>query len=543
MRLLVALLCPLLVAVAAAPPVAAEGGYSPPVPAPVVDGWRPPPSLFSAGNRGVDFGAADGDPVAASAGGEVVFAGRVGLDHHVVVLHDDGIRTSYSFLREVAVRRGDRVERGERVGTAGGPVHFGARAGDRYIDPTLLLGGGDVDVRLVPVELRSPQSEAVERRGLLQGIVGAGRWAWQAGSAAVAWAREGTDQLADGVVAEIGRWRVIVDALGHFAALPVEAAEQLWRGVEYRRDQRDCTPTSVPAPRPPPGRRIAVLVAGFGSSSDDAAVLGLDTRSLGYADDDVARFSYRGGQAPDERRLAGVTTTTYSSDDARQGLDESAARLRGLLEEVRREHPGVPVDLIGHSQGGVVALRALQDADRLDPRMPPVEHVITLGSPHDGADLATAGAVLSRTLLGSPSLLAGAGSAAADDLSETSSFMRAYRDRPLPEGVRVTSVAAAGDLVVPATHSVLPGDAVHALVPVTGVGAHDHLPASADAHREVALALAGHGPTCRDTAAAVAGAVGISALEDLTGAALAAPAVWFERPSGVTRSPGQPRGR
>src|SRR4051812_34972384 len=89
--------CPL---VGRALPAAAATGpapvvYEPPVDAPVVDPFRPPPQPWAAGNRGVDFGTTAGQPVTAAADGEVVFAGNVGGSLHVVILHADGIRTSY----------------------------------------------------------------------------------------------------------------------------------------------------------------------------------------------------------------------------------------------------------------------------------------------------------------------------------------------------------------------------------------------------------------------------------------------------------------
>jgi murein DD-endopeptidase MepM/ murein hydrolase activator NlpD len=124
--------------------------YQPPVDGPLIDVFRPPPSPFAAGNRGVDYATAPGTAVRAAADGQVVFAGPVGGRLHVVVRHADGIRTSYSFLATVTVRRGQRVAAGHEVGTAGPSVHFGARRGETYIDPLSLLAGSGSDVHLVP---------------------------------------------------------------------------------------------------------------------------------------------------------------------------------------------------------------------------------------------------------------------------------------------------------------------------------------------------------------------------------------------------------
>ena len=135
--------------------------YRPPVDAPIVDHFRPPPSPFEAGNRGIDYATVPGSPVGAAAPGDVVFAGPVGGQLHVVVLHADGIRTSYSFLAAVTVRRGQRVVSGQEVGRAGASLHFGARRGDTYVDPLTLFGpAGRGRAHLVPDTPLGPGEDA-----------------------------------------------------------------------------------------------------------------------------------------------------------------------------------------------------------------------------------------------------------------------------------------------------------------------------------------------------------------------------------------------
>ncbi len=68
----------------------------------------------------------------------------------MVIRHENGLRTSYSFLATIAVRRGQRVSAGAEVGTAGPSLHFGARRGDAYIDPlTLFAKASQARVHLV----------------------------------------------------------------------------------------------------------------------------------------------------------------------------------------------------------------------------------------------------------------------------------------------------------------------------------------------------------------------------------------------------------
>jgi murein DD-endopeptidase MepM/ murein hydrolase activator NlpD len=113
--------------------------YRPPVDAPVIDPFRAPPTPWAAGNRGLEYRTEPGTPVHAAADGDVVFAGAVAGALHVVVLHADGMRTTYSFLQTIAVHRGDTLGQGEVVGTSGTRLHFGARVGDTYVDPAALF--------------------------------------------------------------------------------------------------------------------------------------------------------------------------------------------------------------------------------------------------------------------------------------------------------------------------------------------------------------------------------------------------------------------
>jgi hypothetical protein len=144
-------------------PTAAAGpvvGYQPPVDAPIVDHFRPPACLWCAGNRGIDYAVASGTAVRASAAGTVTFAGAIGAERFVTVLHGDGLRTTYAFLATIAVHVGQPVARGAVVGTAGVALHFGVRRGTVYLDPELLLGGGRLVARLVPISGARPRGAA-----------------------------------------------------------------------------------------------------------------------------------------------------------------------------------------------------------------------------------------------------------------------------------------------------------------------------------------------------------------------------------------------
>ena len=545
MRLVGVVLAITLALVAAPVPAAAAPGgvaYAPPVDAGVVDPFRPPASPYGPGNRGLDYATAPGTVVRASAGGEVVFAGLVGGSSHVVVLHADGLRTSYSFLATTAVRRGDAVAAGQPVGTTAGALHFGARAGDAYVDPAALFGTGPPRVHLVADDLRRPGSEAEERGRLERTVRSLPGWAARVGAGAVGWARDGAGlardlapQAAQARLDELRGWLHYASAFRDPVVLPLVAAAAARR---YLAERDGCTPSAT-APPPLPGRRLVVLVGGLGSSSGDAAAFGVDTAALGYAPGDRHEFSYAGGDAP------------YGPTDTQVDIRDSGRRLRDRLERLAREHPGVPIDVVAHSQGGLVARSALAEGlGPSGPDAPAVRTVVTLGTPHHGADLATAARMAQHTDAGEAlgRLAAGArlggidpASTSVGQMAEHSDFVRELNERPLPEGVRFVSIAARTDWVVPVPRSHLDG-AVNVVVdPGGGLLAHDALPASPAARRELALVLAGAAPTCEDFADAFADQlVGTwaSQLEDLAGMALNVAGHRLDRGS---PSPGLPR--
>jgi hypothetical protein len=506
--------CP-VVAGAAPPPT-----YRPPVEAPVVDPFRPPATTYGPGNRGLEYGTAPGTEVRAAGDGEVVFAGPVAGSLHVTVRHPDGLRTTYSFLARIDVVVGQAVHQGDRVGVTVAHLHLGARVGDAYLDPASLFGAGPPTVRLVPFDDPPGAGPAGERGAISQLIGGIGGLLRGAAEGAVDPALAGTGATAAWLRDEGGQ---LLRTAEHYMLLASPGGAQLrllTTGMEvWARASavahRPCTPAGTPPPPPPAGRRVAVLVGGLGSTSENAAIDDVGSDALGYRPADVVRFSYAGGRTPDPRDgLPGVPATTYTAPDTQVDLHASAARLADLVEQVAAAAPGAPIDLYAHSQGGLVTRLALAELERRHGAawLQRLGLVATLASPHGGADLATAVYAVGTTQAGSQAFdgLAGALGLQLDDdapssiqLAETSDVVAELARTPMPAGVRAVSIAARGDLVVPVPRTAVAG-VPQAVVPVSGVHAHDALPGSPEAARELALALAGLPPTCTTWRQAVA---------------------------------------
>jgi murein DD-endopeptidase MepM/ murein hydrolase activator NlpD len=117
-----------------------------PIAGPIIRHFEPPPTPYEAGHRGIDFGAPVGTLVVAAAGGTVSFAGPVGGSLFVSIDHPGGLRTTYSFLSAVLVKKGQVVGQGDSIarsgpGAAGEQpnLHFGVRSGSDYLDPEPFL--------------------------------------------------------------------------------------------------------------------------------------------------------------------------------------------------------------------------------------------------------------------------------------------------------------------------------------------------------------------------------------------------------------------
>ena len=495
--------------------------YRPPVDAPLTDTFRPPATPYGAGNRGIDYATTEGQPVHAAGDGEVVFAGRIGRASHVTVLHEDGIRTSYSFLATTAVRRGQRLRQGDQVGVAGpAGLHFGARTSNNaYLDPLVLLGRRhDANARRAWLvddpDPSKPLTEVQERNLVVETI----RALAHRATDSVDWLTDKTEQA---VRRKVELLRILADdAVDLGLPMPVHVAIAALR---WHEEQHLCTPAAVPVPTAHlEHRRLAILVGGLGSATGDAAVLATDTEALGYDDGDVHQFTYRADGRP------------YGPEDTQGDIGDQGGRLADQIAALQRGHPGVPVDVIAHSQGGLVARSAIT-THRAAPAT-----VVTLGTPHQGTDLATAAAGLDATASGHL-LLDGAtlatrplsgldlNSTSIEQMAETSKFITQLPEHGWdPATTHVVSIAARADPIVPNHQSRLHSRDASSTV-VTAFGAsrpNDHatLPGSPEATREIQRALDRQPPTCRTIEETLADTVvgrQISNAHDSVGAALA----------------------
>lgn len=480
-----------------------SGGWIPPVPGAVARPFVAPIAEYAAGHRGLDLVAASGSPVRAAHDGVVSFAGAVAGSLHVVLTHEGGIRTSYSFLASVEVPVGATVRRGQVIGRAGGAgeghapgiLHFGVRVGERYVDPMLLFRPRDLTamVHLVPADERAAAEEpnpSAERRALanveeapsgddcagvigdVASLVGLGGGAeaacealeevidagWQGLRALGAEVAQLVDRLEPVVAAVIERMRTLGERLSvAAAAVAGEVAravtEVIDRVVEFA-EQLYVRLTSCPQPPPKAHPRgsgnLVVAVAGLGSSvrlrrnGTLTPSFHLDAAVLGYRRTDVSYFSYRAESA------------TYGALDTTGDLHEKARLLGRHLQQLAATHPGRRIDLVAHSQGGVVVDLFLAEVYRgHEDEYPTVANVVTFASPHEGTPLAAlADAVhrqpmldlAARTLADAP-----LEATALHQLREGSPTIRGIPREGFPRRVRFLSIAGSEDAAVPSS--------------------------------------------------------------------------------------------
>jgi len=562
-RALVGALAALVVASTLPPTVARAdvgGRWMLPVDGQVLRPFQAPLARFGPGHRGVDLAAAPGTPVRAAGTGVVSFAGDVAGALHVVVAHDGGLRTSYSFLASISVRAGQSVAKGDVVGTAGGSgeghgpgvLHFGLRVGDEYVDPMLLFRPRDLTelVRLVPADERrgathsTAKQEARDLFAFFGGKPGNGGCGFgtpfgeidvcTAAADAADWAGEQVEAALDAGLDLLRRAGEAGAALAEQLAGPLHdllhevahAATEVARrallasplgltletvvvvGDWIIRLTQDCDPHAPAADGTGGSGNRLFAVAGIDShrKTANANANGLDWQSLGYRRDEVDWFSYKPG------------SNTYGKADTYNRIMFEARSMGEQLKEEARRDPGRAIDLIGHSLGGVVVRAFLDKVYRgHEAEFPPIGKVITFASPLEGTPLATLDHVLHRTPMGGVvdaidhELHVGPPSDAPVmlDLSELSKLIREINRRPPPGGIRILSLSGWFDPVVPATSTEGRGVTRHTVTAGDPVLPDDHsaILRDADALRAARAYLEGRDLPCQGALDHLAGKV------------------------------------
>lgn len=100
-------------------------------------------------SKGVDIGGKAGDPVVAAAAGQVLYTGTGirGFGKLIVIRHENGFSSVYAHNREILVKEGQNVSRGQRIAELGDSdadrpkLHFEIRKSGKPVDPLLYLPG------------------------------------------------------------------------------------------------------------------------------------------------------------------------------------------------------------------------------------------------------------------------------------------------------------------------------------------------------------------------------------------------------------------
>lgn len=138
---------------APAPTPAAEGVATPPPAAPGSSPWLWPASgkvvsTFANGEtKGIDIAGKLGDPVRASSGGRVVYAGAGlrGYGKLVIIKHDADYLSAYAHNKNLLVKEGETVTQGQTIAELGQTdadrpkLHFEIRRRGKPVDPLTYL--------------------------------------------------------------------------------------------------------------------------------------------------------------------------------------------------------------------------------------------------------------------------------------------------------------------------------------------------------------------------------------------------------------------
>ncbi len=249
------------------------------------------------------------------------------------------------------------------------------------------------------------------------------------------------------------------------------------------------SPSGRRKPPPPPNDHIVVAVAGIGSSTElkngevkgNASMYEFDFGSLGYGPDQTYFYSYKGLEKKSGDGKSRMHAP-YGKKDTYQPIEESARLLSLQIDEIRRRNPGKKIDIVAHSQGGVVAqyyITRMYRKQKTDEAF--LGNFVSISSPHLGADSARLGADIRSTRNGrlvAPAVdelthrfgLPPPGAPSAMQLAEDSLFMRRLNRDWDPSKVKTTTIAATYDYVVTSPHTRLRG-ASHYTADLKGIRA------------------------------------------------------------------------
>jgi lipoprotein NlpD len=97
--------------------------------------------------KGIDIAGSAGQPVTASAGGKVVYAGSGlrGYGKLIIIKHNDAYLSAYAHNRDILVKEGQQVVKGQKIAEMGNTdadqvkLHFEIRRQGKPVDPLRYL--------------------------------------------------------------------------------------------------------------------------------------------------------------------------------------------------------------------------------------------------------------------------------------------------------------------------------------------------------------------------------------------------------------------
>jgi murein DD-endopeptidase MepM/ murein hydrolase activator NlpD len=128
--------------------VAATPGFRWPVRGRIIAGFGPKPNGQQ--NDGIDVAVPENTPIKAAEDGVVAYAGSElkGYGNLILVRHTNGYVTAYAHAKELLVKRGDQIKRGDVIAKSGQSgnvdapqLHFEVRKGSAPVDPMPFLNG------------------------------------------------------------------------------------------------------------------------------------------------------------------------------------------------------------------------------------------------------------------------------------------------------------------------------------------------------------------------------------------------------------------
>lgn len=397
-------------------------------------------SKYGKGIRSVKI-AVESSEVKAGVEGKVINIGKVNKNKYVTILSGN-YKLSYSPLKEIFVKKGDQVNKNSLIGTVDKTQLFSFSLRQKILGEKALREKVLREKTLDENEVIGVDNEKEEPQ----------KYSWEYINPENFFANNESQNSLDSNNKSSSSYYYVGKIKRNFSLnffkklliwqimkLKPDSFEVLFRLVAIYDNLSNCSTNVVNKT----SKNILVLVSGINTfASNNHKPVEFDFKKLGYSKSDKYYFSYGKNAFNEEFKIS----DTYGStkDFAKNLFSQFNA-----IEKIQKLNNDVKIDIVAHSQGGVVVKEFLKNYYYGSSLEGKIEHVVNFSSPQEGTPFASLRfkSSIKNVLDDVP-----VGFLDSEALSEMTEFNSYMSSQKMPSEIKYLSIGSNFDFIVPATN-------------------------------------------------------------------------------------------